>query len=118
MKKFNCGCGRAVRDVYYKNGACMCGKCFWQGSDSPYDYVINMLAARGFVITYKDAPVLVIKQFSADDDMATAIRPSDDWVVVSGDDFWANYSGDIENLRDYITTYGQKKDEGCSAKED
>lgn len=118
MKKFTCDCGRAVRDVYYKNGALMCGKCFWQDGDSPYDYVINMLAARGFAITFKGAPVLVIKQFSADDDMAAAIRPGDDWVVVSGDDFWANFSGEVDNLRAYISNYGLKQADGCGDKED
>jgi hypothetical protein len=118
MKKFSCGCGRSVRDVYFKNGEFMCGKCFWQNTESPYDYLINLLAAKGFVITYQNTPVLVMKQFSADDDKEAAIRPDENWVVVEGDDFWQSYSGSPENLRAYISEYGLKKDGGCEAKED
>ena len=110
MKKFSCGCGRAVRDVYYKNGECMCGRCFWQGGDSPYDYIINMLAGKGLVITFHGFPVLVVRQFSADDDAEAAVTPDENWVVVSGDDFWQNFSGRGEELRDYISGYGAKRD--------
>ena len=39
--------------------------------------------------------------------------------MVSGDDFWMNYSGQPEQLRDYITSYSVAGEEdGCSAKED
>lgn len=118
MQKFPCGCGRAVRDVYFKNGELMCGKCFWQGGDSPYDYIINMLAGKGLVITYKNEPVLIVKQFSADEDPDAAVQPNENWVLVEGDDFWQGYSGQPGQLRDYISSYGLKKD-GCGeAKED
>ncbi len=117
MEKFTCGCGRTVRDVYYKNGEYMCGKCFWQGVDNPYDYLINMLASKGFVITFRNEPVLMIKQFSADDDREAAIRPNENWVIVEGDDFWQNYSASPEHLRAYITDYG-KRDEGCDSKDE
>jgi hypothetical protein len=120
MEKFACGCGRNVRDVYFKNGDYMCVKCFWQDSESPYDYIITMLASRGLVITYKNTPVLTLKQFSADDlaDKETVVRPDESWLRISGDDFWLNYSGQAEQLRDYITSYTVAKEEGCSAKED
>ena len=118
MQKFSCGCGRSVRDVYYKNGEYMCGKCFRQDSDNPYDYIINMLANKGLVITFRDCPVLVMKQFSADDDAAAAIIPDHNWVVLSGDDFWQNFSGRGEELRDYISSYGTKKEGGGETKED
>jgi len=120
MEKFTCDCGRNVRDVYFKNGAYMCVKCFWQGSESPYDYIITMLASRGLVITYNNTPVLILKQFSADL-LATkeaVVKPDDSWLWVSGDDFWMNYSGQAQQLRDYITSYSITKEEGCSAKED
>jgi len=118
MQKFTCECGRAVRDVYFKNGEFMCGKCFWQGTDSPYDYLINMLATKGLVVTYRGEPVLVIKQFGADDDREAAIRPDENWVVLEGDDFWLNYSGTPGELRAYISDYGRKEDGCCEAKED
>lgn len=118
MQKFTCGCGRAVRDVYFKNGDFMCGKCFWQDSDSPYDYIINMLAAKGLVVTFRNEPVLVVKQFGADDDREAAIRPDENWVVLEGDDFWLNFSGSAGELRDYISDYGCKDGDGCEAKED
>jgi hypothetical protein len=117
MEKFTCGCGRAVRDVYYKNGEYTCGKCFWQGVDNPFDYLINMLASKGLVITFRNEPVLVMKQFSADDDPEAAIRPNENWVIIEGDDFWQSYSASPDNLRAYITDYG-KRDEGCESKED
>lgn len=119
MEKFTCGCGRNVRDVYYKNGGYMCVKCFWQGSESPYDYIINLLADRGLVITYKDEPVLILKQFSADllADREKVVRPDESWVWVNGDDFWQNYSGQTEQLRNYITSYSVAKEEGCGKDE-
>lgn len=117
MQKFTCGCGRAVRDVYFRNGDFMCGKCFWQDSDSPYDYLVNLLAAKGLIVTFRNEPVLVVKQFSADDDRDAAVRPDGNWVVLEGDDFWQGFSGSSGELRDYISDYG-RRDEGCGAKED
>ena len=110
MKKFSCACGKNVRDVYYQNGKLMCVKCFTQSTDHPHDFVINMLAARGFVITFKNEPVLVMKQFSADQlDSANEITtPNEDWLYVSGDTYWSHFSGSIDNLRCYITDYGRK----------
>lgn len=121
MQKFECGCGRKVRDVYFKNGSYMCVKCFWQGCESPYDYIINLLAAKGLVITFKDQPVLVLKQFSADQlaEKEAIVRPDTSWVIVPGDDFWMNFSGSVEHLRNYISTYEIKRDDSCcSGKED
>lgn len=112
MKKFSCGCGKNVRDVYYKNGQLMCVKCFTQSSEHPHDYIINMLAEKGLVITFQNQPVLVIKQFSADllDQAEELVRPTEDWFILSGDEFWSHFNGSVENLRAYITEYGQKKE--------
>ncbi|MDR3590103.1 MAG: hypothetical protein P4N41_10655 [Negativicutes bacterium] len=120
MEKFTCGCGRSVRDVYYKNGGYMCVKCFWQGCESPFDYLITLLASRGLVITYKNEPVLILKQFSADclADRETVVRPNKEWLWISGDEFWMNYTGKPEQLRDYITNYSVAAEDGCCAKED
>lgn len=113
MKKFSCSCGKNVRDVYYKNGNYMCAKCFWQNTDNPYDYLINMLASRGLVVTFKNEPVLVLKQFSADflDEKEAMVTPGDGWLVLPGDDFWTYFNGTPENLRGYITDYGIKKND-------
>jgi hypothetical protein len=120
MEKFTCGCGRSVRDVYYKNGGYMCVKCFWQGSESPFDYIITMLAGKGLVITYKQEPVLILKQFSADElaNKEAIVRPDESWLQLSGDDFWMNYSGNADQLRNYITAYSVAGEDGCCAKED
>lgn len=120
MQKFTCDCGRKVRDVYYKNGAYMCNRCFWQDSDSPFDYLINMLASKGLVVTFHGEPVLVLKQFSADflDEKEKTVTPDAAWITVAGDDFWMNYTGQVANLRSYITEYGSKKEQGCQRKED
>jgi hypothetical protein len=121
MQKFNCGCGRAVRDVYYKNGEYMCGKCFWQINDNPYDYLINMLAAKGLVITFKNTPVLILKQFNADfiGDREMVTQPDETWFWLSGDDFWQSYNGQPDQLRNYISAYSVKKEEGgCNHKEE
>lgn len=98
----------------------MCTKCFWQDSESPFDYLINMLANKGLVVTFKGEPVLVLKQFSADfiEEKEAVITPNDNWLIIPGDDYWMNFNGQIENLRAYITDYGIKKEEGCSHKED
>lgn len=120
MRKFDCGCGRSVRDVYFKNGEFMCTKCFWQESEGPYDPIMNLLAAKGLVVTFKTEPVLTIKQFSADElDKAAAVTtPDESWVRVAGDDFWINYTGRTEQLRDYISAYSVRKEGSCSDKED
>ena len=98
----------------------MCVKCFWLGSESPYDYIVTMLASKGLVITFQDKPVLVLKQFSADflADKEAVTRPDESWVWVSGDDFWQNYSGQTDQLRDYITNYSVTRESDCVAKED
>lgn len=112
MEKFECACGKKVRDVYYKNGDFTCVKCFWQDNQNQFDYIINMLAARGLAITYQNQPVLVMKQFSADflEQAGELIRPNETWVIIDGDDYWSHYNGNVMNLRAYITDYGKKKD--------
>ncbi len=111
MKKFSCACGKNVRDVYFQNGKLMCVKCFTQSSDHPHDFIINMLAARGFVITFKNEPVLVMKQFSADqlESAAEITNPNEEWLYVSGDNYWSHFTGSVDNLRGFITDYGRKK---------
>ena len=113
MKKFPCNCGKNVRDVYYKNGEFTCVKCFSQGSEYPFDYIINILAERGFVITFQNEPVLVMKQFSADllDEASELVKPNKNWFVIEGDNFWSHFNGSIDNLRSYITEYGRKKED-------
>ncbi|HMM23130.1 MAG TPA: hypothetical protein PKA10_20725 [Selenomonadales bacterium] len=119
MRKFACGCGRNVRDVYYKNGEYLCGKCFWQDCESPYDYIINLLAARGLAITFKNEPVFLLRQFSADDlaEKESLVKPTADWIVLSGDNFWLNFTGRTDQLRNYLSSYTVRK-KGCSTKED
>lgn len=120
MVKFTCDCGKKVRDVYFKNGVYMCAKCFWQGVDNPYDYLINMLASKGLVIKFRNEDVLVLKQFSADflEQKEQITTPDENWLVLSGDDFWAYYTGLPEQLRCFISEYGLKKDGSCEDKED
>lgn len=111
MRKFACGCGRKVRDIYYKNGEYLCGKCFWQGSESPYDYIINLLANRGLTITYKGEPVFVLRQLSADDldEKESLVIPTSDWITLSGDSFWLNFTGRTDQLRNYLSSYTIQK---------
>ena len=113
MKKFSCRCGKNVRDVYYKNGELMCVKCFNQSSEYPYDYIINMLAEKGLVITFKNQPDLVMKRLSADDldSIDELVKPNEQWFVIEGDHFWSHFNGSIDNLRAYVTEYGRKKQE-------
>ena len=113
MKKFACSCGKNVRDVFYKNGVLMCARCFRQDSESPQDFIINLLAAKGLIIAFQDEPVLVLKQFSADDldNLDAVLKPNEDWVLVTADDFWVQFKGRVEDLRTYVTNYGAKKDD-------
>lgn len=113
MKKFPCHCGKNVRDVYYKNGELTCVKCFNQSSEYPHDYIINMLAEKGLVITFKKEPVLVMKRLSADDldTVNDLVQPNESWFSMEGDQFWSHFNGSIDNLRAYITEYGRKKKE-------
>ena len=88
----------------------MCARCFRQDSESPQDYIVNLLAAKGLIIAFQDEPVLVLKQFSADDldNLDTVLKPNEDWILVTADDFWVQFKGRVEDLRAYITNYGQK----------
>ena len=119
MEKFSCGCGKNVRDVYYKNGEFMCVKCFNQSSEYPHDYIINMLAEKGLVITFKNEPILVMKRLSADDleQAETLVKPDENWFMIAGDSFWSHFNGSIDNLRAYVTEYGRKKEDSKPAAE-